>query len=463
MVASGRSLWADTVPGNEIATGVPLPGDLQTDVAIVGAGYTGLWTAWYLKQLDPSIRVAVLERETIGHGASGRNGGWCSAILPMSHGAMERRHGRDAAQRMQRAMERTVSEVVGFTETHGPAGIAHRGGTVDLARNRPQLTRLRDGYEAARRSGFGDDLVWLDAAAARAACGATGTLAATWTPHCAAVHPLRLVHAVARAALAAGVAVHEHTAVTAIGDRSVTTDRGVVDADVVVRATEGFTSGLPGHRRTLLPIYSLMVATEPLPDEAWEEIGLADRPTFHDLRHLIVYGQRTADGRLAFGGRGAPYHFRSRVRPEFDTDDRIRELLTDTLHEMFPALRGRSVTHHWGGPLGVARDWSCAVRYDPTTGHATAGGYVGDGVATSNLAGRTLASLITGRPPDDDIDDVTTLPWVGHASRRWEPEPLRWVGVNSARWAARRADTTERRTGRPSRVWGGLIERLLRR
>jgi glycine/D-amino acid oxidase-like deaminating enzyme len=236
------------------------------------------------------------------------------------------------------------------------------------------------------------------------------------------------------------------------------TDRGEIQADVIVRATEGYTPQLAGEHRSLLPIYSLMVATEPLRSSIWDEIGLVDRPTFADGRHMIVYGQRTIDDRLAFGGRGAPYHFGSTIRPEFDTDESIRDLLEASLRELFPALGDASITHHWGGVLAAPRDWTCSVRFDRASGLASAGGYVGDGLSTTNLSGRTLAALITG---GDDPQGLTRLPWVGHRSRRWEPEPLRWIGVNVGRGAARKADHVEHRTGKESAVWGGLIERLL--
>ena len=202
-----------------------------------------------------------------------------------------------------------------------------------------------------------------------------------------------------------------------------------------------------------------MVATEPLPDDVWAEIGLTDRPTFADGRHMVIYGQRTVDGRFAFGGRGAPYHFGSAIRPEFDTDDRVRSLLSSALRDLFPAIGDAEITHHWGGVLGAPRDWHCSVRFDRRSGLGSAGGYVGDGVSTSNLAGRTMASLITGAGDPD----LTTLPWVGHRSRRWEPEPLRWIGVNGVRTAARLADRSESRTGRESRLWGGLVDTLLGR
>jgi glycine/D-amino acid oxidase-like deaminating enzyme len=214
---------------------------------------------------------------------------------------------------------------------------------------------------------------------------------------------------------------------------------------VVVRAVEAWTPTLPGERRTLAPVYSLMIATEPLDETFWKEAGLAQRETFSDHRHLIIYGQRTADGRLAFGGRGAPYHFGSAVRPTFDRDPRVHEELRRTLVELFPGARDAAITHRWGGPIGVPRDWHSSVGLDRGTGIAWAGGYVGDGVSTTNLAGRTIADLVTGRRTD-----LVTLPWVGHRSPRWEPEPLRWLGVNAGLRGIQLADRTEERRGRPS-------------
>jgi glycine/D-amino acid oxidase-like deaminating enzyme len=260
------------------------------------------------------------------------------------------------------------------------------------------------------------------------------------------VHPLRLVRGLAARVEARGAHIYEHTPATEIGERRVVTDRGTVRADVVVRATEGYTASLRGERRRLVPLYSLMIATEPLPAEAWDEIGLRRRETFADLRHMRIYGQRTADDRLAFGGRGAPYHFASRTHPDFDRERTVHSALREVLVDLFPVVGKFDVTHEWGGALGVPRDWASSVGYDRSQGLAWAGGYVGDGVSTTNLAGRTLAELITGAE-----SELATLPWVGHLSRRWEPEPLRWLGVNSGRLLMSTADRAEARSGKPAR------------
>ena len=198
-----------------------------------------------------------------------------------------------------------------------------------------------------------------------------------------------------------------------------------------------------------------MIATEPLPDAFWEEHGLAGRETFADHRHLVIYGQRTEDGRLAFGGRGAPYHFGSAIRAEYDRDDTVHEALRRTLVDLFPALSEVAITHRWGGPLGIARDWFSSVGMDPATRMAWAGGYVGDGLSTTNLAGRTLRDLVLGRSTD-----LTALPWVNHRSRKWEPEPFRYVGINAGLRIAGTADRAEDRRG--AATWHSkVLERLV--
>ena len=440
------SLWHDTA-GEDWTPRAALPGDRDADVAIVGAGFTGLWTAYYLARADPTLRIVVLEREVAGFGASGRNGGWCSALFPASMDWLASRYGRGAALAQHRAMQDTVDEVGAAAAREGIECSWVKGGTVVLARTPVQLERARREVAGARRWGLGsDDLELLGADEAHERLGASDVLGATYTPHCAAIHPARLVRGLARAVERLGVTVHESTPVQRIEPGVVTTSRGRVRAGVVVRATEGYTTGLPGLRRVLAPVYSLMIATEPLPDDMWRRIGLRRRETFSDHRHLIVYGQRTADGRLAFGGRGAPYHFGSRVRPEHDREPDTFAALRRVLVEMLPEVTDAAVTHTWGGPLGIPRDWCASVGLDRRTGLAWAGGYVGDGVATTNLAGRTLADLVLERSTE-----LTALPWAGHRSPRWEPEPLRWLGVSGALKVMTSADATEQRTGRPAR------------
>lgn len=437
------SLWWDGLPG-DLAVRPGLPGDLEVDVAIVGGGLTGLWTAYYLSGADPTLRIAVLEREVVGFGASGRNGGWCSALFSVSETTLDRVAGPGAGRRQRLAMQATVAEVGRVVAAEGIACGFTPGGTVVLARTPAQLERTHAEVAEARSRGIGeDDLAFLSPAEARARVGATAVLGGTFTPHCAAVDPARLVRGLAQVVEGRGVSLYERTEVRAIAPGTVTTTRGTVRAATVVRATEGYTRTLADHQRAIAPVYSLMIATEPLDDEFWASAGLHGRETFADHRHMVIYGQRTEDGRLAFGGRGAPYHFGSTIRPEFDRDPSVHEALRATLVDLFPALADARITHRWGGPLGIARDWFSSVGFDPATRMAWAGGYVGDGLSTTNLAGRTLVDLVLTHDTD-----LTSLPWVNHRSKRWEPEPFRYLGINAGLRLAGRADKAEERHGR---------------
>jgi len=445
------SLWHDTFPG-DWQPRPSLPCDTAVDVAIVGAGYTGLWTAYWLLRGDPTLRVAVIEREVAGFGASGRNGGWCSALFPASWRRLAREGGAEGARAMQRALEDTVAAVGSDAAAEGIDCAFALGGTVSLARGQAQLARARAHVADARAHGFGPStLDLLDAEAARARVGADGVLGAVTSDHCAALDPARLVRGLAEAVERRGGRIYEQTPALSVEPGRVLTPHGTVTADVVLPAVEGYTAQLPGRRRDLVPIYSLMLATEPLPDDVWAGLGLEDRATFSDERHLTIYGQRTADGRIAFGGRGAPYHLGSRVDPAYDRDERVHACLRAALVDLFPVLRDVQVTHTWGGNLGVPRDWFPSVGLDRATGMAWAGGYVGDGVATSHLAGRTVADLVL-----EHDTDRTRLPWVRRRTRRWEPEPVRWAGVSGVTALMTYADRVEARTGRPSRAAGAF-------
>lgn len=435
------NLWFEQVvgDGDRLTPRSALEGDTDADVCIVGAGLTGLWTARALLAAEPALRVVVVEREIAGFGASGRNGGWCSALFPAALPALTRRHGRAAAEAMEAAMRDTVDEVGAALAQEAIACDWVKGGTVVLARTPAQEVRAR------REDG------WVGAVEASALVGAADVRGATVTPDCARVQPARLVRGLARAVERRGGRIVEGTTALSIGPRRVVTDRGTVRVGVTVRATEAWSAGLAA--RSVAPVYSLIVATRPLPTAFWDVAGLAGGQTFSDHRHLIVYGQRTADDRLVFGGRGAPYHWRSRIRPAFDRDEKVFDGLRAAARELFPALRGPDFTHAWGGPLAIPRDWHAGVGL--ADGAGWAGGYVGDGVGTSHLAGRTLAALILGRD-----DPVTALPWVGHRSRRWEPEPLRWLLVNAGLRLMTLADSEEHLTRRPSVIAASLSRAL---
>ncbi len=439
----GLSFWFDSLVESgvdDLAERPALPGPITADVAIIGGGLTGLWTAYYLARADPSLRIVVLEKHIAGFGASGRNGGWCSALFPASTAKLERLHGRGQALAMRRAMIATVDEVGRVAAAEGIDCDYRKAGTISLARSEVQLAAARAEVEEAARSGV-DEITLV-----KPAHGAAGALAATLDPACARLHPAKLVRGLARVVESLGVTIYEGTEVLDWAPRVITTARGAVSAATIVVALEGYGASLPKTHRSVLPLYSLMIATEPLSDATWNEIGIEHGQTFADFRHLLVYGQRTADNRFAFGGRGARYHWASSIRESYDRVPSVFEHLRKTLVEIFPAADSR-ITHTWGGPLGVPRDWHATARYDPATGIATAGGYVGDGLSTTNLAGRTLTDLILGRE-----SELTALPWVNHRSPNWEPEPLRFLGANLGTTAMGIADGEERRFGRPSVV-----------
>ncbi|HKR71567.1 MAG TPA: FAD-binding oxidoreductase [Streptosporangiaceae bacterium] len=441
------SFWHDSVPGS-LEPGPSLDGDIEADVAIVGAGLTGMWTAYYLSATNPELKIVLCEREIAGFGASGRNGGWCSALFPASLPKLERMAGRESAIAMHRAMQQTVDEVGKVTADEGIDCHWAKGGTVQFARSEAQMQRAKDEVHEARLYGFDEaDLRLLSASEAQEISAMTNVLGGVYTPHCAAIHPARLARGLAGVLRARGVQIYEKTEVRQLKQGQVVTATGTVRARHVIRATEGYTAQLSGYKRAVVPVYSLVVATAPLPASVLEQVGMATRPTFNDLRHMIIYGQRTADGRLVFGGRGAPYHYGSAIQPSFDRVPTVFGALRKTLTELFPALEDVAITHTWGGPLGIPRDWCASVGHDPATGIGWAGGYVGDGLSTTNLAGRTLAHLITGTD-----SDLTRLPWVGHRSPRWAPEPFRWLGVNGGLRVMTWADQSEIKTGRPSKA-----------
>ncbi|MFF1601097.1 NAD(P)/FAD-dependent oxidoreductase [Streptomyces mirabilis] len=419
----------------------PLPGDATADVVIVGGGYTGLWTAYYLKKAAPFLRVTVLEQKFCGYGASGRNGGWLyNGIAGRDRYA--KLHGHEAAVRLQKAMNETVDEVVRVTAEEGIEADVHQGGVLEVAYTPAQLARLK-AFHAHELSYGEKDRELYGARETVERVRVADAVGSTWTPHGARLHPVKLIKGLAAAAEALGVTIHEKTPVTEIRPKHAVTPYGTVRAPYVLRCTEGFTASLKGQKRTWLPMNSSMIATERLTAEQWATIGWEGRETLGDMAHAYMYAQRTADDRIALGGRGVPYRFGSRT----DNDGRTQQATVDALHEIlvrfFPSLANVRVAHAWSGVLGVPRDWCATVTLDRSTGLGWAGGYVGSGVATTNLAARTLRDLIQQDSGQAGPTDLTALPWVGHKVRKWEPEPFRWLGVQGMYATYRTADRRE--------------------
>ncbi|MFF3759115.1 NAD(P)/FAD-dependent oxidoreductase [Streptomyces sp. NPDC002185] len=419
----------------------PLPGDTTADVCFVGGGYTGLWTAYYLKKAVPFLNITVLEAKFCGYGASGRNGGWLyNGIAGRDRYA--KLHGHEAAVRLQQAMNATVTEVLDVCATEKIDADQHRGGVLEVALSPAQLARLK-AFHAAEAA-FGEtDRELYGARETAERVRVAGAVGSSWTPHGARLHPVKLVQGLADAVEALGVTVHESTPVTEIRPKHAITPYGTVRAPYVLRCTEGFTASLAGQRRTWLPMNSSMIATEPLTEAQWESVGWNGRETLGDMAHAYMYAQRTADGRIALGGRGVPYRFGSKTDNDGRTQPQTIEALREILIRFFPQLAGVRIDHAWSGVLGVPRDWCATVTLDRSTGLGWAGGYVGSGVATANLAARTLRDLIQQDSGQSGPTDLTALPWVNHKVRKWEPEPLRWLGVQTMYAAFRGADRRE--------------------
>jgi glycine/D-amino acid oxidase-like deaminating enzyme len=417
----------------------PLPGDISADYCIVGAGFTGLWTAWYLKHARPEAEVVVLEREFAGFGASGRNGGWLSDHFAGSREEMASSHGRDSVLLLQRELQRTIDEVIEICAAEGIEADIVKDGVLTVARSVAQQTRLDEQLAQERAWELGpEDSAPLTAAQLEERVRISGARGATFSPHCARVQPAKLVTGLAAAVERLGVTIYENTVVRAIGGGQARTDRGTVRAPVVLRCLEGFTPSLEGERRALLPLNSAMIVTDPLGDARWDQIGWDGAELIGDFAHAYMYAQRTADGRIAIGGRGVPYRFGSRTDHWGITQGRTIASIETILHAMFPATAGVAIDQAWCGVLGVSRDWTPTVAFDRETGTGSAGGYVGSGVTATNLAARVLTELVLERE-----SELTTLPWVRTSAPQWEPEPLRFIGANLVYGLYRGADRRE--------------------
>ncbi|WLS11125.1 FAD-binding oxidoreductase (plasmid) [Shinella sumterensis] len=417
----------------------PLPGDRTADVCIIGAGYTGLWTAYYLKKANPSLDIVVVEREFAGFGASGRNGGWLSGGFGWSREKYLKTSTRGAVVDMQRAMAGTVDEVIRVAETEGIDADILRADNLTVATNQPQLDRAREEYQFYLDWEMPPEQIeMLSAEEAARRIRIANVKGGFVIRDMARVQPAKLVRGLAAVVERLGVPIFEGTAVTTFEKGRVTTDRGTVRAPVIIRATEGFTAGLPGEERTWLPLNSAQIVTEPVPDALWEQIGWEGHELLGDAAHAYCYAQRTREGRITMGGRGVPYRFGSQTDVNGQTQQATIEALHAILTRLLPQTKSLRIDHAWCGVLGVPRDWCTTAGFDRQTGIGWAGGYVGLGVSSSNLAGRTLADLVLGRETA-----LTGLPWVNRTVRKWEPEPFRWLGVHSMYQLYRIADERE--------------------
>jgi glycine/D-amino acid oxidase-like deaminating enzyme len=432
---STYSFWLED-SGESLTPRPALKNSTDVDVAILGAGYSGLWTAYYLLLHEPTLRVAVVDKEIAGFGASGRNGGWCSPNFPVTAGALEKRFGAAAARTLLLAMRASVDEVGRVCNEEKIDARFHKGGVLTLARGRHQLPGIRSSFAAYERLGLGDRYQVLSATEATERIRVTDVHGGLFTPDGASLHPARLVRGLARVVEARGGIIYEQTPVTGFKAGSLITPGGELRAKrATVLAGEAYLTRLPALHRALLPVYSLISLTEPLTAAQWSQIGWQNGESVASTRNTVVYLTKTSDGRILFGSRGAPYAFGSKITDQQDTHEATVKMIHRSLVEWFPPLAGIGFTHAWGGPVGMPRDWMPAVRFDASSRIGSIMGYTGQGVSTSNLSGRLLAGLITNRQTG-----LETLPLAQRRSPNWEMEPLRWLVVRYMQNAFLRID-----------------------
>jgi glycine/D-amino acid oxidase-like deaminating enzyme len=448
-----HSLWLDTTP-DSLEARPSLASDEEVDVAIVGAGFTGLWTAYYLKQLEPSLRVAIVEAEIAGFGASGRNGGWCLGTLAGIDDVFEAHP--EGAIRLQRELFDTVTEVGRVCVTEDIDCHWARGGNVTVATSKAFHRDLQEEMAHWRALGATEDEArWMEPDECASFVNTRKNFGGIYLEPVAALHPARLVRGLAAVVEQKGVAIYERSPALTMEPPVVTTPSGSLRASTVVRATEGYSRTIPGQRRVIIPVHSMMVATAPLPQSVWDEIGFKDRATFGDPRRNVTYGQRTADGRLAFGCRGG-YYYGSKIHNQFAPDDPLFREVLDVIESLFPVLRDQPITHRWGGALGIPSTWTPSVGIDRKDGFGWAGGYVGEGVGPANLCGHTLAELILERD-----SERTDLPIVDAPLPNWEPEPLRYIGYEVLSRFAETLDAADLEDRPISRWRDAIYERLV--
>jgi glycine/D-amino acid oxidase-like deaminating enzyme len=423
----GVSLWMDQFPGS-LDPRPALDTHVRADVAIIGAGFTGLWTAYYLKRQKPELSIVILEAQTAGFGASGRNGGWLMGNLLgedrlLASLSPQARH---EAHHLLHGIPHEVNAVV--TRERIDCHLRKGGVLYCAARYPEQRERLQAQLRDLRAAGLGeDDYRWLEAEELAQQVRMSRPYGALFSPHCATIDPARLVRGLAACVEAMGVRLYERTPVTDWQPGQVSTREGSVSAEWVVPAIEGYAAESAHLKPHQLPVQSLIVATEPLPRATWDAIGLDQGQAFSEASRQVTYAQRTLDDRLVFGARGG-YRYGGELRTNFKLTQDERSLRRYLFSELFPQLSSVPISHAWGGNLGMARRFQPHMLADRRNKLALSGGYGGEGVGASNLGGRTLADLILSKDTE-----LTRQPWVYNdrpiaSLARWEPEPFRWLG-----------------------------------
>jgi glycine/D-amino acid oxidase-like deaminating enzyme len=446
------SFWLSST-SDDLSPRKSLSGSVTVDVAILGGGFSGLWTAYYLLRDNPGIEVAILEKEICGFGASGRNGGWCSPRFPVDVDALQRRVGAERARETILAAHAAVEEIGRVVSVEGIDAHFRNTGLLSIARGKAQLPAIQAAYRSYDRLGLGAHNRLLGRDAAYELVRATNIEGGMLSKVGATVHPGNLARGLARVIERRGGVIYERSEVTrfSFGDRpALVTEGGCLTARrAVIAAGEAYLTQLPPFSRSLLPLTSMIVLTAPLTPSQWTQVGWHGGQSLSSQSSTKNYLTRTLDGRILYGSRGAPYHFASRISDATLQNEPVYEWMRGKAREWFPVLHDVEFTHAWGGHLGVPRDWMPSVHFDPSLKLGTLHGYTGRGVSTSNLAARLMMGLVTGR-----TTGLETLPIHRRPIRRWEPEPLRWAAVRYMQNAFARIDEAEEKgRRRPWDAW----------
>jgi glycine/D-amino acid oxidase-like deaminating enzyme len=441
LIHSAHGYWIDEA--GPPAPTPPLSGDLDVDVAIVGGGFTGMWTAWHLSGAEPDLRIALVESHRIGCGPSGRNGGFVDSMW-VTFEKMKQRYGLPGALRLARASEDSVRQIGEFCEEQGVDAWYRRAGYLNVSTSPTQDGIGVANARAVSEAGVEGEVSILDPGRVAEVCDSPRFRGGVFYESAATVQPARLGFGIRAALLDRGVRLFESSPVTRVEDGPdrvvVRTGGGRVIADQVVLASGPALAGRGSPIRNSVTIASShMVITEPVP-EVIDEIGWTGGEAISDFRSLLAYFRTTPDGRIAFGWGGGRIAAGGRRFGRAEIDPEVVEQVQVSLREYFPGLAGKRIEHAWGGPIDAsATHLPHVVRLSSGRGY-TAFGYTGNGVGPSQMVGRCIASSLLGRQ-----DEYSSLPIIEPASAltRVPPEPFRWIGGTIIREAIGRKEQAE--------------------
>ncbi|HET6997906.1 MAG TPA: FAD-dependent oxidoreductase [Solirubrobacterales bacterium] len=454
MIHTPHGYWLEEA--GPVAPAPSLAGEREADVVVIGGGFTGLWAAWHVKQMQPDARVILLEADDCGLGPSGRNGGFCN-VMWFSLPNMRQRWGDAGALAVAHAAERGVREIGEFCESEGVDAWFQMAGYLQVSTAAAQDGIWADALAASRELGATSAVQPLTPAEVAARCASPAFRAGAYYPTSATVQPARLAHGLRERLRARGVELFESSPVRALRDApdgvEARTPGGTVRAGAAVVAIGGAAKARHGPLHNRLTITSShIVLTEPVP-ELLEEIGWTGGECITDCRTMLHYFRTTPDGRIAFGLGGGQISMGARLRGRVEVDPDVVALAAERLRAYFPGIEGRRITHAWGGPIDVSPTHLPVVVPLPGGRAFAAAGYTGNGVGPSHMVGRVLASLALDRR-----DEYSRLPIVDSAPQRVPPEPLHWLGGTIIRGAIMSKENAESHGRSPSKVASTLAK-----